>query len=556
MKKYKRLLSETSIEATADDRCFKAVLSSSDIADDGHRILGWDLSRFEPNPVLQFGHSCVVPSVGNVKNLSFRNGVLKGTICFAPEGIYDLADTLCGLYRAGVMRALSVGFRPKVWRYSKDPKRSPGSMDIDIAELDEVSLVPIGADPTALVEARSAGLNINALSAWAQSASTKGQPAQRKYARALVTALAAPPRAPAPPLSIVDELAAREKRRAYAREKLGHFENFGEYVRALVDARNNPPDPRLLRAPTGGGETSPTLGGFAVPEGFADVILTTLYEDRTSILNYVQRFNIPDGTNSLHVSGVDETSRANGYRWGNVVADFADEGAVETPGFPKLKATQFATEKIIGFVQLTNELMADARNLETFLRRALVDELKYKLEQYIFSSAGTGVGRPLSILNSSALVTVAKTSGQTSGTLTSANLRAMRAALPAGSRRRAIWATSESLLESQDSIEEITFPQAGCANPDDLPRIMGRPVIETDVLPAIGTPGDVLLIDPAWYGFASKPMFSALSADVLFASDQAVLRVTWRCDAKPLVSTPITATDGASRSAFVALAQR
>jgi len=76
------------------------------------------------------------------------------------------------------------------------------------------------------------------------------------------------------------------------------------------------------------------------------------------------------------------------------------------------------------------------------------------------------------------------------------------------------------------------------------------------VLPPVGTPGDVLLIDPAWYGFASKPMASALSAHVLFTSDQAVLRVTWRCDGRPLVSAPIAATDGASRSAFVALAAR
>jgi HK97 family phage major capsid protein len=297
-------------------------------------------------------------------------------------------------------------------------------------------------------------------------------------------------------------------------------------------------------------------GGFLVPEAFSDVILTTLYEDRTSILSYLQRFNIPEGSNTLRVPGVDETSRANGYRWGGVLADFVDEGTVEAPEFPRYKSTQFAAEKLIGYVVLTNELMADVENLDTFLRRAIADELRYKLEQYILSSAGTGAGRPLSVLNSPALVTVAKTSAQASGTLTELNLRTMLYALPAPSRRRAIWAASESAMELVENFEAVTRPASGSTNPDDLPRIKGRPVIETDVLPAVGTPGDVLLIDPAWYGFASKPMASALSAHVLFTSDQAVLRVVWRCAARPLVSAPIAATDGASRSAFVALAAR
>ena len=334
------------------------------------------------------------------------------------------------------------------------------------------------------------------------------------------------------------------------------FNHFGEWAQALIRARGGEVDARLFRAPTGAGENPATAGGFLVPEILSSEVLTTLYENRVSILSYLQKFNIPDGANTLDVAGVDETSRANGYRWGNVFADFVDEGIAETPTFPKFKATKFGAEKIIGFVPVSNELLADAENLGAFLIRAFSDELHYKLEQYILSSAGTGAGKPLSVLNSNALVTVPKTSGQTAGTLTSANLRVMWAALPAASRRRAIWAISESVIESQDSIEEISFPQAGSANPEDLPRLLGRPVIETDVLPAIGTPGDVLLIDPAWYGFASKPLATALSAHVLFLNDQAVFRISWRCDARPLVSAPITATDGASRSAFVALAQR
>ena len=201
--------------------------------------------------------------------------------------------------------------------------------------------------------------------------------------------------------------------------------------------------------------------------------------------------------------------------------------------------------------------MADVENLDTFLRRAIADELRYKLEQYILSSAGTGVGPPPvgpQFPRARHGREDDRASLGNANRTQSAQRCSTRCRRP--SRRRAIWAASESAMELVENFEAVTRPEAGCANPDDLPRIKGRPVIETDVLPALGTPGDVLLIDPAWYGFASKPMASALSIHVLFASDQAMLRVTWRCDARPLVSAPIAATDGASRSAFVALAVR
>ena len=206
----------------------------------------------------------------------------------------------------------------------------------------EISAVAVPADPNALAEARGAGLNLGAVSAWAQNAATKGKPAQRQYARSLVSALTAPVRK----TSMANEARTIEERRAHAAKLRGTFQNFGEYVRAVVEARNDRPDPRLSRAPTGAGETSPTAGGFLVPEAFADTILTTLYEDRTSILSYLQRFNIPDGSNTLRVPGVDETSRANAYRWGGVLADFVDEGAVEVAGISALQGDAIRGGKI------------------------------------------------------------------------------------------------------------------------------------------------------------------------------------------------------------------
>jgi HK97 family phage major capsid protein/HK97 family phage prohead protease len=557
-KTYTRLLADASPEAASDDRVIRFTFSTDQIALDGHRILpgawqstGYDgLREFRANPVFLWQHLQDQPPVGRVISIQERGGKLVGAVKFAD---HDFADTIYRLFKENFLRGASVSWVPVEWSYSKDKNREPGSIDFKKVRLLEISAVTVPCDSAALADARSAGVNLEPVASWARSASTSGASAmQRDAAKAVERALAKP--------IVVDanELRKREERRRRAHALLhgDHFKNLGEWAQAVTRFYGGDRDPRLSRAATGAGETKPSDGGFLVPEAFAAEILGTVYADRTSILPYVRRFNITDGANTLNVSGVDETSRANGYRWGGVVADFVDEGAPEAPTFPKLKQTGFAAEKIMGFVVVSAELFADAQNLGEFLKAAFVDELTYKLEQYVLSSAGTGAGRPLSIAKSPALVIVAAVAGQPAGSVVAQNLRAMWRALPSASRRRAIWCMDESAIQTVESIGEISFAQSGSANPDDLPRVIGRPVIETDVMPKVGAVGDILLIDPAWYGVASKPMAWALSADVMFVNDQVVFRLTWRVDARPLVSAPISASDGDTRSAFVALAAR
>jgi len=338
--------------------------------------------------------------------------------------------------------------------------------------------------------------------------------------------------------------------------------NLGDLVRAAARvAATGQPNRILKRAPTGAGGTSPAIGGFLVGSAMAEPIFETIFSRRNSPLSYFRKFKFPQGKNELAVPGVDETSRANGYRWGGLVVDFIDEGILQTTSFPKFKETDFAAEKILALVPLTNELLSDAENLTQYLNDAIADEIAFKLEQYALTSAGTGAGRPLSVVSGPALIKVAAQTGQKAKTVVYENLLSMWNALPSASRKTAIWVGAESVAQqifTNEALAQLqaSYPQSGSANPDDTPRLFGRPFIESDALPLVGTVGDLLLIDPKWYGVCTKPMASALSADVAFLNDQAYLRVVLRCDANPLVSSPLTASDGTQRSAFVALAAR
>jgi hypothetical protein len=108
---------------------------------------GADLSNYLRNPVVLEGHD---PSkvIGNFAP-QIRDS-LQGIITFAPQGISALADEICGLYKAGVRRAVSIGFVPK----KTEPIKGGGVRYVEW-ELLELSCVAIPCDASALVIARS-----------------------------------------------------------------------------------------------------------------------------------------------------------------------------------------------------------------------------------------------------------------------------------------------------------------------------------------------------------------------------------------------------------------
>jgi len=509
--------SDTTATAAPDMRLSFIFASPGPVRGDSHQLLpgawsknwkgqpGDGLTNIRRNPVVLPAHDATAPAVGKITAVTeLPDGRLAGSVEFAntPDGAKFFR-----LYRDGFMSAVSIGWAPIEATRSTDPARGYNALDVKRAELLELSLVAVPADANALVLGRSH--------------------MPRVY----------------PQARTADE-----------------FDNIGRFTQALARFAGGDTDRRLTRAPTGLGETSGTGGGFLVPAVLGEPIFETIFSNRNSALSYFRRLTIPDGANAIKVPGVDETSRANGYRWGGVSADFIDEGILQTNSFPRLKETTFAAEKMLALVPISGELLADAENLTNYLTAALADEIAYKLEQYTLTSAGTGAGKPLSVLKGPALLTMAAVGGQKPASIVYDNLTTMWNALPSASRKSAIWVASESaarqLLTNGAAAFPGFYPNSGATNPDDLPRLFGRPVVECDALPTVGTVGDILLVDPLWYGLATKPMAVALSAEVGFLSQQAYLRVVLRCDANPLVSAPLTASDATQRSPFVALGAR
>ena len=72
----------------------------------------WDLSEFKSNPVAPYNHDYSAPPIGKWTNVRATGGVLRGTLIPTPVASYPLSQTVAALLEQGVLRTVSVGFRP------------------------------------------------------------------------------------------------------------------------------------------------------------------------------------------------------------------------------------------------------------------------------------------------------------------------------------------------------------------------------------------------------------------------------------------------------------
>jgi len=114
---------------------------------------GWDLRNFKKNPIALFGHSSEDP-IGTWSEVRVESGKLKGKLNFASEGTSPRIDELRRLVEQGILRAVSVGFRP-LDAEPIDASRPYGPQRYKKMDLIETSLVSVPANPAALAVARS-----------------------------------------------------------------------------------------------------------------------------------------------------------------------------------------------------------------------------------------------------------------------------------------------------------------------------------------------------------------------------------------------------------------
>jgi HK97 family phage major capsid protein len=345
------------------------------------------------------------------------------------------------------------------------------------------------------------------------------------------------------------------------------WNGFGEFLNAVRKAAvpdNRIVDPRLIQnAASGTSEGVLEDGGFLVQSDFVTELLKRTYE--TGLLApRCRRIPISAKANGLKMNTVEESSRANGSRWGGVQSFWEGEADLFTGSKPKFGLLELNLKKLIGLCYATGELLSDTTALESVIMQAFAEEFGFKLDDAIFR--GTGAGQPLGFTNSPSLIKVPKTASQTADTITLANIQNMWMRMWGRSRLNSIWLINQecegqlnSLVLSTGTSTGISvyMPPSGVSG-SSYNTIYGRPVIPIEQASALGDEGDISLVDLSQYMLIDKGgVNSAVSIHVRFLYDESVYRFIYRVDGQTIWKSPLTPYKGANTlSPFVTLAER
>jgi len=352
-----------------------------------------------------------------------------------------------------------------------------------------------------------------------------------------------------------------------ASESLGPFTSLADQLRSVYEAersRGQHVDPRLteIQAALGGNESVPAEGGFLVIPEFAAGLIKRTY-DVGVLLG--RCFKMPMTSSRLIMHAVDEDSRKDGSRWGGILAYWIAEAGTYTPTKPKFREMQLVANKLIALSYATEEQLEDGPAWEAYVNEAVPQELAFQIDQAVFN--GPGAGAPLGILNSGAVVTVAKEGGQTAATIVTNNILKMWSRMFARSRANAVWFINQDIepqlypltLGSPSLAQVLLFTPPGInGNQGPYGKMFGRDVIPIEHAATIGTLGDIVLADMSQYLLAQRSDVRAdTSIHVAFLTGEQAFRFMLRLDGQPMWKKPLTPYKGsATQSPFVALETR
>lgn len=357
--------------------------------------------------------------------------------------------------------------------------------------------------------------------------------------------------------------------RAATHGKTGGFKSLGHFAQAAKYSGTNPERHKEMSKylsglatkalPSGMNESVGADGAYLIPPQFANELLMRTYSN--DLLSRVTM--MPMQSNKLSIPAVNETSRADGSRFGGIRAYWAGEGDTLNASKPDFHTVDLMPSALTAMVRVTDDLLADASALEQFLTALVSMELQFKVGDAIVN--GDGVKKPLGLLNSNAKVTVAKETGQAAASIQTENILKMWARLHASCRANAVW------LINQDAEPQLPLMTVGVAGaqlavympPGGLSStpfgtLLGRPVIPVEFASTLGTEGDITLFDPTQYLAGSiGTMESAVSMHLYFDTRETAFRFVMRIDGKPWWLSPLVPHKGtATQSCIVTLADR
>ena len=332
----------------------------------------------------------------------------------------------------------------------------------------------------------------------------------------------------------------------------GMFDSFADFAR-----RVSPQGLRTMALRNDYSSIDPSSGGFLVPEEFRSDLLSVSLDEaivrpRATVM--------PMSSSSLLVPALDDTTHASDV-FGGVTGNWTEEGGELAESEAKFARIRLQVAKLAIRSDVPNELLQDSFPAFDVVLGNLFSQAIVWFEDKAFLT-GSGVGEPLGVTNSPALIVQSKEGGQEADTIVFENLAEMYSRLFSRSRRRAVWVCFDSCIPELLTLS-IAVGTGGSAvsvmnERDGQFTMLGLPVFFSEHMPTLGDQSDILLADFSYYLIGDRAeMRLESSSHAQFTSDTTVFRAIERVDGRSWLTSAITpANSSSTRSAFVALEAR
>jgi len=335
------------------------------------------------------------------------------------------------------------------------------------------------------------------------------------------------------------------------KEKLGGFDSTGDFFKAVRNASMGKIDDRFKNTMF---EKNGEEGGFLLPEEMSNEIIKKVQGDE-SLLAKTKQFTISSNNLTLNID--------KNNPWGGIKAYWLAEGAQFTQTQHSFSQASFKLNKLGCIITATDELLEDARALESYINTMAPLAFVQAINESIIS--GNGVGKPQGILNSGFKYKVAKEGGQAADTIVAKNIIKMYSRMLPASRGNAVWlinaACEEQLRMMKDDNDNYIYLAPGSQlNQGPYALLLGRPVIPMiGSMKELGTEGDICFVDFSYYMsvLKSQGLNSAMSQHIYFDQQLSAFRFSFRIDGKCPFDAPISTQNGAYQmSAIITLEDR
>lgn len=334
------------------------------------------------------------------------------------------------------------------------------------------------------------------------------------------------------------------------RHKTHGFNSPSEFYKAIWHL-NRDADPRLKDLSINIGPD----GGFLVPEALRAELLQVPLE---AAIVRPRAMIVPMESLTVPFPTIDDTSHASNV-YGGIVANWTDENSTITETQPTFGRVVLQAKKLALYTEVPNELFSDSIiSLEAFLNQIYPLAIAY-FEDDAFL-VGTGAGQPLGALNAAnpALVAQAR---DTANEVNWDDIVNMFARMLPSSIANAIWPINQEVFPQLATMSldvgtggSAVWLNNGVVGPPMT--ILGRPVVITEKVPALGSQADISFVDFRQYLLGDRQTLTMMtSPHFKFQQDQTAIRATERVDGQPWMRSAITPRNGTNTlSPYVALA--